>query len=110
MRLLLIEDDPMIGDSIAEGLRAERYALDWVRDGQAALLALVGDVYDLLLLDLGLPGRDGLEVLRQYRAGGGAAPTTTSSSRSTWTSCSRGCVRCCGAGRAAHSPTSGTAA
>jgi two-component system OmpR family response regulator/two-component system response regulator QseB len=74
MRLLLIEDDPMIGDSIAEGLRAEHYALDWVRDGQAALLALVGDVYDLLLLDLGLPGRDGLEVLRQYRARGGAAP------------------------------------
>jgi len=74
MRLLLIEDDPMIGDSIAEGLRAEHYALDWVCDGQAALLALVGDVYDLLLLDLGLPGRDGLEVLRQYRARGGAAP------------------------------------
>jgi two-component system OmpR family response regulator/two-component system response regulator QseB len=74
MRLLLIEDDPMIGDSIAEGLRAEHYALDWVRDGQAALLALVGDVYDLLLLDLGLPGRDGLEVLRQYRDRGGAAP------------------------------------
>jgi two-component system OmpR family response regulator/two-component system response regulator QseB len=74
MRLLLIEDDPMIGDSIAEGLRAEHYALDWVRDGQAALLALVGDVYDLLLLDLGLPGRDGLDVLRQYRDRGGAAP------------------------------------
>jgi two-component system OmpR family response regulator/two-component system response regulator QseB len=74
MRLLLIEDDPMIGDSIAEGLRAERYALDWVRDGQDALLALGEDVYDLLLLDLGLPGRDGIEVLRRYRARGGAAP------------------------------------
>lgn len=74
MRLLLIEDDPMIGDSIVEGLRAEGYALDWVRDGQAALLALVADVYDLLLLDLGLPGRDGLDVLSQYRARGGAAP------------------------------------
>ena len=74
MRLLLIEDDPMIGDSIAEGLRGEHYALDWVRDGEAALLALVGDVYDLVLLDLGLPGPDGLEVLRRYRAGGGAAP------------------------------------
>ena len=74
MRLLLIEDDPMIGDSIAEGLRGERYALDWVRDGEAALLALVADVYDLVLLDLGLPERDGLEVLRQYRARGGVAP------------------------------------
>jgi len=74
MRLLLIEDDLMIGDSIAEGLRAERYALDWARDGEAALLALVDDVYDLLLLDLGLPGLDGLEVLRRYRAGGGVTP------------------------------------
>lgn len=74
MRLLLIEDDPMIGDSIAEGLRGERYALDWVQDSQAALLALVTDVYDLLLLDLGLPGRDGLEVLRQYRTRSGKAP------------------------------------
>jgi DNA-binding response OmpR family regulator len=74
MRLLLIEDDPMIGDSIAEGLRGERYALDWARDGDAALLALAADVYDLVLLDLGLPGHDGLEVLRRYRAGGGATP------------------------------------
>lgn len=74
MRLLLIEDDPMIGDSIVESLRAEGYALDWVRDGEAALLALVADIYDLLLLDLGLPGRDGLDVLCQYRARGGAAP------------------------------------
>jgi DNA-binding response OmpR family regulator len=74
MRLLLIEDDPMIGDSIAEGLRAERYALDWVRDGHAAQLALGAGVYDLVLLDLGLPGRDGIDVLRHYRIGGGTAP------------------------------------
>lgn len=74
VRLLLIEDDPMIGDSIAEGLRAERYALDWVRDGEAAVLVLVGEVYDLVLLDLGLPERDGLGVLRHYRARGGTAP------------------------------------
>jgi two-component system, OmpR family, response regulator QseB len=74
MRLLLIEDDTMIGESIVESLRAEGYALDWVRDGEAALLALVVDIYDLLLLDLGLPRRDGLGVLCQYRARGGAAP------------------------------------
>lgn len=74
MRLLLIEDDPMIGDSIFESLRAEGYALDWVRDGEAALLTLVADVYDLVLLDLGLPGRDGLDVLCHYRARGGTAP------------------------------------
>ncbi|MGZ5201100.1 MAG: response regulator transcription factor [Telluria sp.] len=73
MRLLLIEDDPMIGDSIAEGLRSERYAVDWVRDGHSALLALADDVYDLVLLDLGLPRKTGLEVLRRYRKDGGAA-------------------------------------
>jgi DNA-binding response OmpR family regulator len=73
MRLLLIEDDPMIGDSIAEGLRSEHYAVDWVRDGHGALLALADDVYDLVLLDLGLPKRSGLEVLRRYRKDGGAA-------------------------------------
>jgi two-component system OmpR family response regulator/two-component system response regulator QseB len=73
MRLLLIEDDPMIGDSIAEGLRSERYAVDWVRDGHGALLALDDDVYDLVLLDLGLPKRSGLEVLRRYRKDGGPA-------------------------------------
>jgi DNA-binding response OmpR family regulator len=73
MRLLLIEDDPMIGDSIVEGLHGEHYAVDWVKDGQSAQLALVDDVYDLILLDLGLPRRSGLDVLRHYRHGGGAA-------------------------------------
>ena len=73
MRLLLIEDDPMIGDSIVEGLRSEHYAVDWVRDGKSAQLAIVDDVYDLLLLDLGLPKRSGLELLRLYRGNGGTA-------------------------------------
>ena len=73
MRLLLIEDDPMIGESIAEGLRGERYAVDWVRDGKSAQLALAHDVYDAVLLDLGLPKRSGLEVLREYRRQGGTA-------------------------------------
>jgi two-component system response regulator QseB len=73
MRLLLIEDDPMIGESIAEGLRGERYAVDWVRDGKSAQLALAHDVYDAVLLDLGLPKRSGLEVLREYRRQGGVA-------------------------------------
>jgi DNA-binding response OmpR family regulator len=73
MRLLLIEDDPMIGDSIVEGLRSERYAVDWVRDGHGAMLALGDDVYDLILLDLGLPKQSGLDVLRRYRKDGGAA-------------------------------------
>lgn len=71
MRLLLVEDDPMIGDSIVEGLRSEGYAVDWVRDGQAALIALIEEVHDLILLDLGLPKRGGLDVLRTYRGAGG---------------------------------------
>ncbi|MYM27988.1 response regulator [Duganella sp. CY15W] len=74
MRLLLIEDDPMIGESMEEVLRRENYAVDWVRDGDSGLLALRQDVYDLLLLDLGLPRKQGMQVLRQYRAQGGATP------------------------------------
>lgn len=74
MRLLLVEDDPMIGESIEEGLRGENYAVDWVRDGRAAELALAGQAYDLVLLDLGLPRRQGMEVLSGYRRQGGGAP------------------------------------
>lgn len=74
MRLLLVEDDPMIGESLGEGLRAECYAIDWVRNGQDAELALAGFAYDLMLLDLGLPGKQGMEVLRATRARGGDLP------------------------------------
>ena len=73
MRLLLVEDDAMIGESIEEGLRHEGYAVDWVRDGQAAERAMVHVRYDLVLLDLGLPGKQGIEVLRTLRAGGNDA-------------------------------------
>jgi len=74
MRLLLVEDDPMIGESLEEGLRGERYAVDWARDGRAAELALGGAPYDVVLLDLGLPRKEGLEVLAAYRRRGGEAP------------------------------------
>jgi len=74
LRLLLIEDDRMIGESVETVLRRENYAVDWVRDGDSAVLALRQDVYSLLLLDLGLPGKQGLQVLREYRAQGGLAP------------------------------------
>ncbi|WP_139167046.1 response regulator, partial [Chromobacterium sphagni] len=59
MRVLLIEDDPMIGEAISSALKDASYATDWVRDGRRALLAQESHAYDLLLLDLGLPGRDG---------------------------------------------------
>jgi two-component system OmpR family response regulator/two-component system response regulator QseB len=74
MRLLLVEDDPMIGESIEEGLRGESYAVDWVRDGSAVELALSGFAYDLMLLDLGLPGKQGMDVLRAVRARGDDLP------------------------------------
>ena len=68
MRLLLVEDDTMIGESVLDLLRAEHYAVDWVKDGEMADTALRSQTYDLVLLDLGLPRRDGLSVLRAMRA------------------------------------------
>ncbi|MCO4856446.1 response regulator transcription factor [Herbaspirillum sp. WGmk3] len=67
MRILLVEDDAMIGEEVRAALREASYAADWVRDGNAAHAALVQQDYDAVLLDLGLPGADGLSVLRQMR-------------------------------------------
>ena len=67
MRVLLIEDDPMIGASVSKGLRLEGMAVDWMRDGRAGELALADTAYDVVLLDLGLPGISGLEVIRRLR-------------------------------------------
>ena len=68
MRLLLVEDDPMIGRAMGQGLRDAGFTVDWVTDGGAAELALANGVYDLAVLDLGLPGKDGMELLRELRA------------------------------------------
>jgi two-component system response regulator QseB len=68
MRLLLVEDDLMIGESVLDLLRHEGYAVDWVKDGEMASTAFDTLTYDLVLLDLGLPKRDGLAVLRALRA------------------------------------------
>jgi DNA-binding response OmpR family regulator len=68
MRLLLIEDDPMIGEIVLETLRTEAYAVDWVKDGAMADGALRVESYDLVILDLGLPKKDGLNVLKSLRA------------------------------------------
>ena len=68
MRVLLVEDDPMIGDAIQGALKDASYAADWVKDGSSALTTLGCQHYDLVLLDLGLPGKDGLEVLASIRA------------------------------------------
>jgi two-component system OmpR family response regulator len=69
MRLLLAEDDRLIGKAIQQALRDAAYALDWVLDGEAVLSAVTTQPYDLLLLDLGLPRKDGLVVLQQLRQG-----------------------------------------
>jgi two-component system, OmpR family, response regulator len=74
MRVLLAEDDPMIGASVRQGLRQDGFAVDWVTDGRSAELALADGVHDALLLDLGLPKRTGLEVLGAMRRRGDARP------------------------------------
>jgi DNA-binding response OmpR family regulator len=74
MRILLVEDDRMIGESVRTSLRQDGYAVDWVREGRAADTALSSEQYDLVLLDLGLPGKDGLDVLKNLRRNKGAMP------------------------------------
>ncbi len=74
MRLLLIEDDTMIGRALRQGLSDAGFTVDWVMDGRAAERALGNDVYDLALLDLGLPGHDGMAVLQGLRTRGNAIP------------------------------------
>ncbi|MCL6691055.1 response regulator [Pseudomonas sp. R3.Fl] len=74
MRILLAEDDPLLGDGIRAGLGLEGDTVDWVTDGVAADQALATDEFDLLVLDLGLPRRDGMEVLRGLRKRGDMTP------------------------------------
>jgi DNA-binding response OmpR family regulator len=81
MRLLLVEDDAMIGETLLDLLRAEHYAVDWVRDGSMADQALRDAHYDLMLLDLGLPRRDGLEVLRALRGRKSLIPVLIATAR-----------------------------
>lgn len=68
MRVLLVEDDLMIGDSLVESLQDEAYTVDWVKDGRDAILTIKVQPYDLVLLDLGLPNMDGMEVLEVMRS------------------------------------------
>ena len=81
MRLLLVEDDAMIGEAVHDLLRAEHYAVDWARDGAMADTALRTQRYDLVLLDLGLPVRDGLAVLRDLRARKDRTPVLVATAR-----------------------------
>ncbi len=74
MRVLLVEDDGMLGEGVQRGLRHQGHAVDWVQDGLAAEAALAGEPYDVVLLDLGLPRKGGLEVLRDLRRRGRRMP------------------------------------
>ncbi|OOL33647.1 response regulator, partial [Pseudomonas sp. FSL W5-0299] len=74
MRILLVEDDLMIGDAIEGALKDASYATDWVKNGLTSLAALDTQTYDLVLLDLGLPGKDGLDVLDAIRARNNPVP------------------------------------
>ena len=81
MRVLLVEDDPMIGNVVQQALRDACYAVDWVRDGSSALTTLVALRYDLVLLDLGLPRIDGMAVLQAIRAAKNDVPVLVLSAR-----------------------------
>lgn len=74
MRLLLVEDNTLLGDGIRAGLMLSAYAVDWVRDGEMARRALLDHEYDACVLDLGLPKRDGLSVLKELRQRGSQMP------------------------------------
>jgi DNA-binding response OmpR family regulator len=81
MRLLLAEDDRMIGTAVRDALAQDGYVVDWMRDGLRADAALADGRYDLVLLDLGLPGKDGLEILRSLRARRQAMPVIVITAR-----------------------------
>lgn len=74
MRILLVEDDRMIGDAVSVALKDAAYAVDWVKDGESAEDALKHGEHQVVLLDLGLPNRDGLDVLRRLRVAGNTIP------------------------------------
>ncbi len=74
MRLLLIEDDPLLGKGLNIALSGEGYTVDWLRDGALGVTALETGKFDVVVLDLGLPGMDGLELLKRMRDQGNATP------------------------------------
>lgn len=77
MRILLVEDDPLLGDGLTAGLRQAGFAVDWVKDGVASDHALKNETFDLVVLDLGLPRLSGMEVLRRLRERPGDAGSHT---------------------------------
>ncbi len=81
MRILILEDDPVLADGLQVSLRRADYAVDWVADGATADRILKDEVYDMMILDLGLPKLDGFEVLKRLRARGSKLPVLILSAR-----------------------------
>lgn len=81
MRILLVEDDPMVGAAIRKGLQQDGHTLDWVREAMAAGAALGSGTHELMLLDLGLPGKSGLDLLAELRRAGNALPVIICTAR-----------------------------
>jgi two-component system, OmpR family, response regulator len=81
MRVLLVEDDPMLGSAVHQALRDASYAVDWLQDGRSATTALTRHNFELILLDLGLPQRDGLDVLCDLRARDDSTPVLVITAR-----------------------------
>ncbi len=84
MRLLLVEDSVALADELQLSLSRLGYALDWLADGRDARQQAASEPYDLIILDLGLPGVPGLELLREWRAAGLATPVLILTARSSW--------------------------
>ncbi|AYC33133.1 DNA-binding response regulator [Pseudomonas cavernae] len=84
MRLLLVEDHVPLADELLADLGRQGYAVDWLADGRDAVYQGASEPYDLIILDLGLPGKPGLEVLREWRAGGLATPVLILTARGSW--------------------------
>ncbi|MCK4708189.1 MAG: response regulator [Gammaproteobacteria bacterium] len=74
MRILLVEDDSLLGEGLYAGLQRENYSLDWIKNGEMALIAMMETEYDAVILDIGLPKMSGLEVLKQVRSQGNKLP------------------------------------
>lgn len=83
MRILLVEDDPLLGSGVRTGLMQDGFAVDWVRDGQAARLAIEAEPYALAVLDLGLPRLSGMDLLKHLRATGRDLPVLILTARDT---------------------------
>ncbi len=84
MRLLLVEDNVALADELLADLGRQGYAVDWLADGRDALVQGATEPYDLIVLDLGLPGMPGLEVLRRWRADALRTPVLILTARDSW--------------------------